>query len=167
MPIEIKITDILHLSMHEINTLTQYLINSAFPSCDVLNTEKPKAKRKQKANSDHTVIKILDVPVATDYLSGEVVTLAVKTTDTAIEQLTKDVEADAAPSTPSPPLEVKEPPQYDLVQYVVEHTRTKKLTFDSVMAVLQRFGVINLNSLSDTPQFIEPIFQALKEIVNE
>lgn len=54
----------------------------------------------------------------------------------------------------------------DLIAYVLENTRTKKLTFDKVMALVKQFDVPNINSLQEQPEKITPFYTALESLIN-
>jgi hypothetical protein len=54
----------------------------------------------------------------------------------------------------------------DLIAYVLENTRTKKLTFDKVMALVKQFDVPNINSLQEHAEKIEPFYTALENLIN-
>ena len=85
-----------------------------------------------------------------------------KTTSPVVEPL-EPVECVSLP----PSTQEVTPRTYDdLIAYVLENTRTKKLTFDKVMALVKQFDVPNINSLQEHPEKIEPFYTALENLIN-
>jgi hypothetical protein len=53
----------------------------------------------------------------------------------------------------------------DLIAYVLENTRTKKLKFEQVIALAAKFGVSNINELDKHPELLAPFYNELTEVV--
>jgi hypothetical protein len=54
----------------------------------------------------------------------------------------------------------------ELISYVLENTREKKISFDEVKELIAYFKVPSLNDLDKFPQLITPFYNAVKDIVN-
>jgi hypothetical protein len=106
MPIEIKITDVYNLKLHELEHLYKYLKNQI----EHIETVEPEVSKKRKK---------------------------------------------------------REPKYEEVIAFVLENTRTKKLTFDRVMEIVQQFEIPNLNALVEFPHLIGAVYEALRETVNE
>jgi hypothetical protein len=166
MPIEIKITDIKSLTIEEIDQLHSYLIDTHIlnNTSKLLDTE-PKAAYETNLPENTTLLKTANKKKrkTNDSFTSEEVTETM-----ALSSPTRD---SVVPPPPYPNiLEVAtvEDPQaaYDeLIAYVLENTKMKKLHFDQTMAIVTRFGLINLNSLPDSPHLIPAVLAAFKELL--
>ena len=119
MPIEIKITDVYNLKLHELEHLYKYLKNQI----EHIETVEPEVSKKRKKREPTTVI--------------------------CEESI------------------LHEPKYEEVIAFVLENTRTKKLTFDRVMEIVQQFEIPNLNALVEFPHLIGAVYEALRETVNE
>lgn len=180
MPIEIKITDITLLTLEQIDKLHSYLIDSHKPS-------NPSADLDTSELLDEARTEIKQDP----FLSGLPITILLEArkketkpkkkqkinTEFTPEEVAETSEFDCPTiesETPPPPypdilkvthVEDPEALYQDLIAYVLENTKTKKLHFDQTMAIVTRFGLINLNSLPQSPHLIPAVFAAFKELL--
>lgn len=151
MSIEIKITDVSNLTVPEINSLTIYLL-TASGNDHVLNelkdfelvikeskTDNERKKRKRKAKSEPESFQLSSVIPLDEFIESNSEPIF-----DPIQQLQKDIESE--PITPD-----------ELVAFVLENIREKKLDFVKVTEILQSFNVPNLNSLSSYPDLLESI----------
>jgi len=171
MPIEIKITDIHTLTLNEIDHLHHFLLTYPVakqidnPPIDIEPQEPPKPKKKRKPIEDQTTTRNDSF---TPEEKAEVLQLEDAPQTEVVELSAAEV---FAPPPPYPNIltvgSVEDPTEArdELVAYVLEATRMKKLTFDQVMQVLATFCDTNLNGLDKYPHLIAPIRAAFEEIV--
>jgi hypothetical protein len=182
MPIEIKITDIKSLTIEEIDQLHSYLISTHTAKQIDHSTTEPKTAYETNLPENTTLLKTASKkkhkPIE-------------EQTTTRNDSFTPEEKAEVLPLENAPQTEVVElsaaevfapPPPYpnilsvgavedpteardELVAYVLEATRMKKLTFDQVMQVLAKYCETNLNGLDKYPHLIAPIRAAFEEIV--
>ena len=197
MTIEIKITDISKLSSYEVNKLHTFLLdmvsskefNNAFANHaevkederdDVLSANldgtvsyTPPLKSRKKRKSAPNVDKAPDGYTLTSF---ETVPLE-KVAETINKYATTppsplpcvgagSVLLDDSPwGTPEPASDVT---QDELVAYVLEATRNKKLKLDDVMQVISGYDIptLSLNSIGNHPELIRPVYLKFKGIVD-
>jgi hypothetical protein len=149
MPISITITDISTLTKTDIQELHDYLHKVWFltPSQNIADPNvikqeldeevpMPKPRKKRKAK--------IGTPEAV-FNMGDTITL--NTADDTVE-----IETNFTYS--------------DLISYILENTREKKITHDQIMTLVAQFDLLSLNELEKFPDKIGPFYNDLVEIVN-
>src|ERR1700743_1426651 len=132
-------------NMLEPEGLPERLTGTAGQVFNVINMrwEDPKPKRKKQKRAS-------DITVVTETIGPEI-----------IESFTGEV------TPPDLPGHAHEVTHEDLMAFVLGNIRERKISFDSVMSVVSRFNVPSLNSVSDFPHLIAPIYAAVKELLND
>ena len=193
MTIEIKITDISKLSPYEVNKLHTFLLDVVSMStskesethAEVKDEEEQEEGTSLSANLDGTVSyppplksrkKRKSAPNVDTLTSFETVPLE-KLAETINKYATTPPSPlpcvgagsvlldDSTWSTPEPTTDIT---QEDLVAYVLEATRNKKLKLDDVMQVISGYDIptLSLNSIGNHPELIRPVYLKFKGIVD-
>lgn len=160
MSIEIKITDIARLTLEEIDSLYKYLLESAKP-LQIQASFTPLHESCRTCDEEEIV------PDAITELNGQAFRYG-KPVKTRKKRTPKPVPlATSTPHDIPTPVYVEEATvsytYEELIAFVLEGTRTHQLTFDKVMTVLNFYNIPNLNSVNEYPQFINEIYNALRE----
>jgi hypothetical protein len=176
MPIEIKITDINKLKPNDIINLHNYLLSNI--SCDLpLNNveatwEEPTPCEITKGTLGETTLPLI-TPKKTKKTKGTLLVAELKNEDKLKEEWAMR-ELKKAPFTLTMSdgkdhtfiTQYENDIDYDgLISFVLEATREKRLEFDKVMEIVERFQIPNLNSLDKYPHLIVPVYIAIKEIL--
>ena len=193
MTIEIKITDISKLSPYEVNKLHTFLLDVVSMSTSKESETHAEVKDEEEQEEGTTLAAILDgtvsyppplksrkkrksAPNVDTLTSFETVPLE-KLAETINKYATTppsplpcvgagSVLLDDSPwGTPEPASDVT---QDELVAYVLEATRNKKLKLDDVMQVISGYDIptLSLNSIGNHPELIRPVYLKFKGIVD-
>jgi hypothetical protein len=191
MPIKIVITDPSSLTQVEINDLRDYLLiaarnatqeatikdaNDFLPTLqDVVKNDTPKAESKVRKKRTPPPPPLKDLP--TQPLDEDAFREHCNPVDGHLPIFVKDC---PPPPAIEPPVagatlmqdgdwmnpEEPEISYEELVAYVLEITRTKKADYQAAMLLIQKYGLMNLNELANSPHLINPLYRSLKELVN-
>lgn len=160
MPIEIRITDVSALTAIEVGELNAYLLNSVRRN----EQDKQTTHIQFEPSVDVDVLNLTDIPVQPSPIKTRK-KRKVKEEQQPVTFNPELKEADVFPQIPPPPLE--EITYTQLIAYVLEAVRDKKIAYDKVMEVVGQFQIPNLNELNKYPHVINPIYKKLKELESE
>jgi hypothetical protein len=145
MTISINITDIHELTEKDIKQLNEYLMNAAGITTPTVATasKTPTTRKKQAAEPAPSV-----------------------PTGTVGQVLSVDTLTWVTPEPPTPPTPPQSITYEELIAFVLENTREKRLDFDKVMSLVAEFDIPNINALSGYPELVNPFFKRLKETIH-
>ena len=185
MPINITITDVSSLTAVELQNITNYLSASVYredkatmlvpdekgsaveveiDNVKYFDSPKPRKKRMiagkakgVKSSSDKKFCDELHIPVSSIEEKGNITEVDFKhLSSTAVEK----------PVSEEPRLPETNFTYNDLISYILENTREKKINHDQIMTLVGKYGLSSLNELEKFPRFTNDFYNDLVTIVN-
>lgn len=172
MPIEIKITDINKLTHNDIINLHNYLMDAIGSGLVLHKVSDEKSFVRDDTPAPESILPLI-IPKKTKKTKDTLHVAELKNEDKLKEEWAMR-ELKKAPFTLTMSdgkdhtfiTQYENDIDYDgLISFVLEATREKRLEFDKVMEIVERFQIPNLNSLDKYPHLIVPVYIAIKEIL--